>query len=296
MLDRYAALKYIQTLDPEKDAHQIVAVSSALDFAQDMEIALALAFFRTFAIPSIARILDETKQFEKFGQKRYDDTTILLAEFLENGLDSERGREAIRRMNQIHRQYNISNDDYLYVLTTFIFEPIRWIDRYGWRPLDEKERLAAFYFWRRVGEMMGIRDIPNRYSELEAFNVRYEREKFCYTPEADRVSQATLKVLEGFLPRLPGVGYLARECIYALCDVPLRRAVGFPDPNPLVQAAVEASLKARAFFLRHLGQPPQEPERITTRRFASYPNGYRIAEVGPVAVPVAAEQTASLGQ
>jgi hypothetical protein len=88
------------------------------------------------------------------------------------------------------------------------------------------------------------------------------------------------------------VGYLARECIYALCDVPLRRAVGFPDPNPLVQAAVEASLKARAFFLRHLGQPPQEPERITTRRFASYPNGYRIAEVGPVAVPVAAEPTA----
>ncbi len=97
--DRYGALKYIQTFDPERDAHQIVAVSSAFDFAQDMEISLGLAFFRTFAIPSIARILDETKQFEKFGQKRYDDTTILLAEFLENGLDSERGREAIRRMN-----------------------------------------------------------------------------------------------------------------------------------------------------------------------------------------------------
>ncbi|HNJ65771.1 MAG TPA: DUF2236 domain-containing protein, partial [Turneriella sp.] len=112
------------------------------------------------------------------------------------------------------------------------------------------------------------------------------------TPESDRVSQATLAVLEGFLPRLPGLGFLAREGIYALCDAPLRRAVGFPDPNPLVLAAVEAAFKARAFFLRHLGQPPRDPERITARKFSTYPQGYRIAEVGPAAVPTAAQQTA----
>ncbi len=140
--------------------------------------------------------------------------------------------------------------------------------------------------------MMGIRHIPETYAELEAFNVRYEKENFRYTPESDRVSQATLKVLEGFLPRLPGLGFLAREGIYALCDAPLRRAVGFPDPHPLVQAAVETGFKARAWFLRHLAVPPKEPERITARRFATYPQGYRIAEVGPASIPAAAQHSA----
>jgi hypothetical protein len=285
MADRYGALKHIQTLDPEKDAHQIVAVSSAFDFAQDMEISLGLAFFRTFAVPSIARILDETKQFENFGQKRYDDTALLLAEFLENGLDSDRGREAIRRMNQIHSRYDIANDDFIYTLTTFIFEPIRWIDRYGWRPLVEKEKLAAFYMWRSVGLMMGIRELPETYEAMERFNIEYERKTFRYTPESERVSRATLKVLVGFLPPLPFVGELACQGVYALLDEPLRQAVGFPAAHPLVQAAVEAAFRARALALRHLGPVTTEPQYVTKRRFATYPNGYKIAELGPAVSP-----------
>lgn len=281
MADRYGALKHIQTLDPEKDAHQIVAVSSAFDFAQDMEISLGLAFFRTFAVPSIARILDETKQFENFGQKRYDDTALLLAEFLENGLDSDRGREAIRRMNQIHARYDIANDDFIYTLTTFIFEPIRWIDRYGWRPLVEKEKLAAFYMWRRVGQMMGIRELPETYEAMEKFNIDYERKTFRYTPESERVSRATLKVLVGFLPPLPFLGELACQGVYALLDEPLRRAVGFPAAHPMVQAAVDAAFRARALALRYWGPVTTEPQYVTKRRFATYPNGYKIAELGP---------------
>jgi hypothetical protein len=283
MADRYGALKHIQTLDPEKDAHQIVAVSSAFDFAQDMEISLGLAFFRTFAVPSIARILDETKQFENFGQKRYDDTALLLAEFLENGLDSDRGREAIRRMNQIHARYDIANADFIYTLTTFIFEPIRWIQRYGWRPLSEKEKLAAYYMWRGVGQMMGIRELPETYEAMEAFNVQYERDNFRYTPESERVSRATLKVLVGFLPPLPFAGELACQGVYALLDEPLRRAVGFPPAEKWIQVAVDSAFKARAVALRYLGPITIEPQYVTKRRFATYPNGYKISELGPKA-------------
>ncbi len=281
MADRYGALKHIETLDPEKDAHQIVAVSSAFDFAQDMEISLGLAFFRTFAVPSIARLLDETKQFENFGQKRYDDTALLLAEFLENGLDSDRGREAIRRMNQIHAQYDIANDDFVYTLTTFIFEPIRWIDRFGWRPLSEKEKLAAFYMWRRVGQMMGLRELPTTYEAMEEFNRHYERENFRFSAASERVSRATLKVLVGFLPRLPFVGDLACQGVYALLDEPLRRAVGFPAAHPLVQTAVDNAFKARALALKYLGPVTTEPQYVTKRKFATYPNGYTIADLGP---------------
>ena len=49
-------------------------------------------------------------------------------------------------MNQIHGRFSIANEDYLYVLSTFVFEPIRWNARFGWRPMCEQERLAMFAF------------------------------------------------------------------------------------------------------------------------------------------------------
>ena len=45
-------------------------------------------------------------------------------------------------MNRIHGQYQISNEDFLYTLSTFIFEPVRWIDRFGWRQTYPNEREA----------------------------------------------------------------------------------------------------------------------------------------------------------
>ena len=49
---------------------------------------------------------------------------------------------ALRRMNQQHGTYPISNKEFLYVLTTFVFEPIRWMERFAWRPMI---RQAAGY-------------------------------------------------------------------------------------------------------------------------------------------------------
>ena len=62
-------------------------------------------------------------------QKRYDDTGILLEEILEHTLQQPRGRDAVRRINRMHGLYDISNDDMLYVLATFVVMPPRWISR-----------------------------------------------------------------------------------------------------------------------------------------------------------------------
>ena len=83
------------------------------------------ALFRTYAVPSISGLLAETGEFERRPRKRYDDTELILAEMLENGLDSPRGRAALARMNAMHGRFPIANEDMLYVLSTFIFEPIR---------------------------------------------------------------------------------------------------------------------------------------------------------------------------
>lgn len=42
----------------------------------------------------------------------------------------EDGRTAIRRINQMHRSYEISNEDMRYVLCTFVVMPKRWLDAY----------------------------------------------------------------------------------------------------------------------------------------------------------------------
>ena len=39
-------------------------------------------------------------------------------------------------MNRIHGRFEISNEDFVYVLSSFVFEPIRWNARFGWRPAD----------------------------------------------------------------------------------------------------------------------------------------------------------------
>lgn len=60
-----------------------------------------------------------------------DDTSLLIASISEKGYESEFGRIAIERMNHWHGKYKIQNEDFLYVLSVFVFEPIRWVDRYG---------------------------------------------------------------------------------------------------------------------------------------------------------------------
>jgi hypothetical protein len=78
-----------------------------------------------------------TGEFARHAHKRYDDTVLILADLLESGYDSERGRAAQRIMNRLLGVYPIRNEDFLYMLSTFIYEPIRWSSRLGWRPLTE---------------------------------------------------------------------------------------------------------------------------------------------------------------
>ena len=75
---------------------------------------------RDYGVPSIARLLHETGEFEHDGMKRYDDTILIGQEATVDGIDSERGHAAVRRLNRIHGHYDIPNDEFAYVLATTI--------------------------------------------------------------------------------------------------------------------------------------------------------------------------------
>ena len=135
MLSRDHWLRHIARLDPERDFEEIYRIIVAHEFPWDMNQALSFALFRTYAVPSIGRLLDETGEFARDTQRRYDDTALLLDEPARHGLHSDSGRRAIRRINQMHGSYDIAQDDLRYVLATFVVTPKRWLAAYGWRPL-----------------------------------------------------------------------------------------------------------------------------------------------------------------
>jgi ER-bound oxygenase mpaB/B'/Rubber oxygenase, catalytic domain len=276
-------LEEIAHLDPERDAQRIVFIDAALEFPWDTQRALELAFYRTYAVPSIARLLDSTGEFGRRAQKRYDDTQILISAFCEFGYEDGIGRRALRRMNSIHGRFAISNDDFLYVLSTMIYEPIRWNARFGWRPLNETEKLGTFYFWREVGKRMAIRDIPDRFDELERWNVEFERDRFGYTDEGHRVASATRDMFLGWFPGLPK--RVGRPLVYALLDEPLLDALGFPHPTAPLRRLAERAVRARSLAVRRL-PPRTRPRFRTLERHRSYPEGYAIEGLGPARVPV----------
>jgi hypothetical protein len=272
-------LREIRRLDPVGDHRRIVYLDVCFEFPWDTTRALELALFRTFAVPSIAALLDSTGEFGRAAQKRYDDTDLILSTIVEAGYDSDEGKRAIRQMNRIHGRFAITNEDFLYVLSSFVFEPIRWNARFGWRPLIEIEKLATFEFWREVGRRMAIEEIPERYEEFERFNEEYERREFRPTEAARRVGVATRDM---FLDWFPGVPHrLGEPGIHALMDEPLLDAFGFPHPPRPVRTVVEGALRARARAVALL-PPRRRPRLRVRRRTRTYGRDWRLEELGPV--------------
>jgi mpaB/rubber oxygenase-like protein len=271
-------LREIRRLDPVSDHSRIVFLDTCFEFPWDTTRSLELALFRTFAVPSIGAVLDTSGEFGRAPQKRYDDTDLILSTIVEAGYESEDGKEAIRRMNRIHGRFGISNDDFLYVLSSFVFEPIRWNARFGWRPLVETEKLATFEFWREVGRRMAIREIPERYAELEAFNAEYERRHVRRTEQSERVGRATRDMFLAWFPWLPK--RFGAQAIYALMDDRLLDAFGFPRPPHALRATVEASLRVRGRLVALL-PARRRPRLRTKRRTRTYGREWQLEKLGP---------------
>ena len=268
----------ISTADPQRDCQEIVRHLATVVFPWDTTRSLELALFRTFASVRIGGLLHATGEFERRAGKRYDDTDLIINEIIENGFDSPRGARAIARMNSLHARFRIANEDFLYVLSTFVFEPIRWNERFGWRRMSESEKLAWFSFWRQLGERMRIRDIPETMPEFESYGRAYETANFRFTQANQRVALATRELFAGWFPAL--LRPLVRRSIHALLDPPLLAAFGLPAaPRWLIWTA-EHALRLRAGALRCLPKR-RRPKLRTQIPRSDYPRGYRIESLGP---------------
>jgi hypothetical protein len=277
-MGRFDHLNEIQRLDPQRDHQRIMHLSFGYEFCWDSVRALEVALYRTYCVPSISAILDRTGELIRHTQRRYDDTAILVAEMCEWGYEEGRGKEALEKMNWAHGHFRITNDDFLYVLSTFIYEPVKWIDRYGWRPTCENEKQGYYWFWREIGARMHIRDIPPSYAEFESWARDYERRTFVYADSNHRVGSATRDLFASWAPGL--LAPLVRQGIHALLDDDMLRAFGFPQPLPGLRAMLQGTLKLRGRLVRWL-PPRRKPHFFTDDHNRTWPDGYEIRELGP---------------
>ena len=270
----------IEQLDPVADHQEIYRISVGYEFPWDYTRSLEFALFRTYCVPTISALLAATGEFRDRPQKRYDDTSLLMEELVAHGYDSPRGKQALRVVNRNHGRFTISGDDMRYVLSTFVFEPIDWIDRYGWRRLTEAERLAGYHFYRAVGERMGIRDIPPTYEEFRSFKADYEQAQFRYSTTNREIGTYTVDLMCSWYPAplRPGVRLATRS----LLDPLMLTAFGFPAAPGWLTRLSRGALHARSAVVRLL--PPRRHtnlgRRPKNRTYPGYPDDYRITDLG----------------
>ncbi|MCJ1405075.1 hypothetical protein MMC11_008301 [Xylographa trunciseda] len=248
-----------------------------LEFPMTYLKALEFALFKTYGIPSISRLLVQTKQLTDpaLVPKRYVDTTVLIREFCENPPGSERYRDAIARMNYIHSVYQqagkITNDDLLYTLSLFALEPANWINRYEWRALTRMEECALGTFWKSIGDAMlldygsvdrsesGWSDGLHWLDDIRSWSQAYEERNMVSDPDNKKVADETVVLLLWLVP-----GYFKRfgqRVVCALIDDRLRKAIMYEKPPHGYFVFVEALFRLRKVILRYAMLPRLSSQR-----------------------------------
>ena len=258
---------------------------AGIDFPWDMTRALELALLKTFCVPSISSLLQRSGEFEQRPRKRYDDTGLMVAELFRHGIDSEAGAAVIARLNRIHGHYAIGNDDFLYVLSSFVAEPIRWIERYGWRALTQQEQEHLFLFWRAVGERMGIQALPGSLMELLALNTAVETTTYAYAPSNRRIAEATLTMLLADWPQ--PLRRLCRQVLMGLLQAEVAGCLGWPVAPGWLQTLVLRCLRFRSraaagtqSLARRCGHEPRA-RFYSEHPTRSYGESFRLEQLGP---------------
>ncbi|KAI9258118.1 hypothetical protein BDA99DRAFT_606337 [Phascolomyces articulosus] len=295
-------------------AEEVFTTTTTIEFPFLSQTSLELALFRTYAVPSISKILHATGEFSKQTLKRAEDTGIILAEALDvyehierlkkenpnvsqEEIDQQRARSdiSINRLNEIHGKYPIKNGDFVYTLSLFICEPIKWINKHGWRKLEPLEENAIFRTWYDLGVKMNIEDIPKTLEAMFEFNKTYAQDNVDFAPSNWKVGKPTVDLLLKLFPSFMGPAITG--AIPATLETSDIKAFGLELPKPWVYRMVHLSFSLHSNIVRYFMFPrwkallrtPVKPDPKTNlykpmyELFGEppYPNGYCIYELGP---------------
>lgn len=227
------------------DIHQIIAICALQGRClgkHGTTLCTDTNLLQTYGIPTISDLLVATRVFStpENASKRYEDTTVLIGEYLFHDPREERTVKSIARMNYLHSPYiksgKISNDDLLYTLSVFVTEPITWINRYEWRKLTDHEVCALGTFWKSIGDAMEIdyhgrlkrscwKDGIEFFEDVKEWAEDYEVKYMVPARTNKQVADELVSLLLYYIPHplLP----LSRQAVCALMGERLRCAMWY---------------------------------------------------------------------
>ncbi|KXJ86831.1 hypothetical protein Micbo1qcDRAFT_190374 [Microdochium bolleyi] len=254
------------------EAQKIIHTMGFWEFPFLHYTSLQFGLFKTYGIETIAKLLLGTRNLTDpiKSRKRYEDTAVLISEFMMNPPSSPRAMAGIARMNFLHSRYikdgQISNTDLLYTLSVFVLEPPRFARLYDWRAMNEMEICAYGVLWKAIGDDMGIeykghlrragggwKDGLEFYEDIEEWAAAYEVERMKPSKVAAAPARALIPMLLYWLPWF--MHPFATECVCVLMSSRVREAFLLPEPGITAGMVVYTSLWLRRFFLRHFALP-----------------------------------------
>lgn len=275
-------LEKLKQLRVEEHYQAIVKYLANHDAPIDYLISGELAQIQTFAIPSISKLLQRTKQYQEHGVKRLDDTRAILTECMTDSVHSSRGQHMVKHLNWIHSHYEISNDDYLYTLALFIVEPARWMETFGYRPLTDREKYAGYLAFKALGQAMKIQNIPQSRDEFISWYQDYRKTHMQYHQDNKKVTDGLIEGMKAMFPFF--VRPLVKPVILTLINDPeLLLATGQKPPAKWLQKFIRSFMALRKISQKYLN--PWQKQSFETsylgQYYKSYPRGYQNCILGP---------------
>ncbi|KAI1393037.1 uncharacterized protein F4822DRAFT_426232 [Hypoxylon trugodes] len=263
-------------------------------------LSLEFGLFKTYGVESVSRLLLATGNLTDpvRSLKRFEDTTALIGEFLNNPPTTDRASQGIARMNFLHSKYvkegTISNSDLLYTLSVFVTEPPRFARLYEWRPMNDMEYCAYGVFWKSVGDAMGIeykgflaraesgwRDGTEFADDIAAWAQAYEVVAMKPSKVCAKPARALIPMMTYWVPWFAKP--FATDIVISLIGGRVREAFMLSEPDIATIMITYTLLTLRRFALRYLmlprffenklgGDPDPQTGRIKQRNpYGNYP-------------------------
>ena len=274
--DRDARVRLIESLNLEKDWLTIAGVTSG-DFRSIIFPVPFAGFMTTFAAPRMSRILYATGEISERFAKRAVDTILFAKAMHEHGFGTPAGRLAAQRVNRLHAQYDIHQDDFILVGCDPLIFTLDLFDKYGWRKLLPAEREAQRLFYDRQARAFGSRrPLPGTEGEMRAFIDDYFDTQLHYEPQNEKLARVALDWFVRLAP--PAARPLMRRILLTTVDPRVVKACGLTPPSAVDRTIAHFALK---YLSRRDPIADGAPDMLSDLVKTVYPEGYEIATLGP---------------
>ncbi|KAI5832654.1 hypothetical protein K523DRAFT_413994 [Schizophyllum commune Tattone D] len=264
-------LSLVFALRWRKYEEEVVHLALGWDMPLLMTMALKFALFQTYAVPSMSKLLLATRELasRETVSKRVADTELLLTTwatcpisgYFPGVMDDPsqpidpRAALSLARVNWLHSKYNIRNGDLLYTLCLFLFEPMSWAEKYGWRSFSDLEKHAWFVYWVEIGKRMNIKEIPPTFEALSEWREEYEKENMKPASTNAKVAKFTADELLFPLPKAFGIKEFGRRVTVCLMSERVRVCMMEEAQLWYMHAATLGALRALACWNKHFMLP-----------------------------------------